>query len=108
MIAREKWSCCEVGKGLGLVLCQSHEWNFVNAATAVSPGLQQASLVLAGHHLWVPHVPGGHSFTDLFLPLVREVHWEAEAVEDQLQEERGELCRYMCSPLLALKLPEAL
>lgn len=53
MIAREKWSCCEVGKGLGLVLCQSHEWNFVNAATAVSPGLQQVSLVLAGHHLWV-------------------------------------------------------
>lgn len=34
---------------------------------------------------------GGHSFTDLFLPLVREVHWEAEAVEDHLQEEPDEL-----------------
>lgn len=91
MIARENRSCREVGKGSGLVLCQSHGWNFVNPATAVSPGLQQVSLVLAGHHVWVPCVPGGQSFTDLFLPLVREVHWEAEAVEDQLQEEQDEL-----------------
>lgn len=54
-------------------------------------GLQQMNLVLTGHHLWLPHMPGGHSFIDLFLPLVRGVHWEAEVVEDQLQEELDEL-----------------
>lgn len=57
----------------------------------LAPGLQNVSVVLAGHHLWVPCMMGGHSFTDLFLPFVRKVHWEAEAVEDHLQEEPDEL-----------------
>lgn len=89
--AREKWPCCGVGKGFGLVLCQSHEWNFAWDSSYCSKPWPPTGESGAGRAspLGPPYVRRSQ-FHRPFL-LVREVHWEAEAVEDQLQEKLDEL-----------------